>query len=96
MEDLCDGYKIIITYDETLQLITDKSSEECFISRNTLFFISLASILESYPEIKRRFPPGILGFTVNGEVPELDTILKEGDVVHFCVPQLGDHLVEGK
>jgi len=91
-----DSQKILITYDRTLQLITNKETEECIVSKSTYFFFILASVLESYPEMKRRFPPGILGFTVNGNAPEDGTILKDGDVVHFSVPSFGQHLVEAQ
>ncbi len=95
-DDIFDSQKIIITYDRTLQLITNKETEECIVSKNTFFFFILASVLESYPEIKKSFPPGILGFTINGTAPENGTVLKDGDVVHFSVPQTGSHLVEGQ
>jgi len=87
--------KILITYDKTLQLITNKESEECIISKGAYFFFILASVLESYPEMKDKFPPGSLGFTVNGKPPNEDTLLKKGDIVHFSVPFIGDHLIEG-
>ncbi|MBA7609988.1 hypothetical protein ES703_17191 [subsurface metagenome] len=91
-----DHHKILITYDETLQLITNKESEECYISNRVYFFFILTSVLESYPEIKDKFPPGSLGFTVNGKPPCEDTMLKNGDVVHFSIPSLGNHMIEGR
>ncbi|OQX51712.1 MAG: hypothetical protein B5M53_10530 [Candidatus Cloacimonas sp. 4484_209] len=88
--------RIVITYDRTLQLITDRESEECVVSQNTYFFFILASVLETYPEIKKRFPPGILGFTVNGVPPDDDTLLQDGDIVHFSIPTIGNYLIEGQ
>ncbi len=96
IEDFFAGQKIILTYDETLQLITNTASEECIISQNMYFFTLLASVLESYPEMKKRFPPGCLGFTVNGEPPGENTLLEDGDIIHFSIPHLGNHLIEGR
>lgn len=88
--------KILITYDKTLQLITEKDSEECIISKDAPFLFILGSVLESYPEIKKRFPPGVLGFTINGKPPENNTILKDGDTVHFTIPSSSKHIAEGQ
>lgn len=87
---------ILVTYDKTLQLITDKHQEECLVSPHLSFLLFLHIIFESYPEIQKQFAPGALGFTVNGRPPELDTELHDGDTVHFSVPHLGKHLIEGK
>jgi hypothetical protein len=88
--------KVIVTYDKTLQLITEKEEEECFISPKLSFLIFFHMVLQSYPEIQKRFAPGVLGFTVNGKPPELDAKLQDGDTIHFSVPHLGDHLIEGQ
>ena len=96
MDRIPEGCEVVISYDKTLQLITEKEKEDCYISLNMPFFFLLSSVLESYPEIKERFPPGVLGFTVNGRAPDPDTVLKKGDKIHFQVPHLGDHLIEGQ
>lgn len=88
--------KVFITYDKTLQLITEKDREECLISQNLSFLIFFQMVLESYPDIQKRFAPGVLGFAVNGHPPELDTELHDGDTIHFSVPHLGTHLIEGQ
>ena len=40
-----------------------------------------------YPEIKKRYPPGILTFSINGIPPKLYSPLLDGDVVMFSVSQ---------
>ena len=95
-KNIPESKKIMITYDETLQLITDKKSEECIISDKAPFFFILSSVLESYPEIGKQFPPGVLGFTVNGNPPENNTLLSDGDTIHFSIPSPGTHLIEGQ
>ncbi len=96
MKELLGEQKITITYDKTLQLITDRESEECIISNRVPFFFILTSVLESYPEMQKRFPPGSLGFAINGKPPEVNTLLKDGDIIHFSIPSPGKHLVEGQ
>ena len=76
---------ITIIYDQRLRFITGRPAEECVVSEGAPFSFLLSSVLESHPQIKERYPPGVLGFTVNGEPPEMDTILKEGDIVRFLV-----------
>jgi len=76
---------VTIMYDEHLRLITGKAAEECLLSEGAPFFFLLSSVLDCYPEIREKYPPGILGFTVNGEPPEMDTVLREGDIVRFLV-----------
>ncbi len=88
--------RVIVMYDKTLQLITEKEQEECVISPHLSFPIFLHVILETYPQIQKQFAPGALGFTVNGHPPELDTMLHDGDMIHFSVPSLGKHLIEGQ
>lgn len=76
---------ITLLYDEHLRRITGRAAEECVVSEGAPFFFLLSSVLESYPNIREKYPPGVLGFTVNGEPPELETLLKEGDTVRFLV-----------
>lgn len=76
---------ITVMYDEHLRLITGKAAEECVVSEGAPFFFLLSSVFQSYPQIEEKYPPGVLGFTVNGEPPEVDTVLKDGDIIRFLV-----------
>lgn len=79
--------RIKISYDQALQEITGKSGEEAWVSEGLPFLFFLKIILSSYPEIENRYPPGILGFAVNGMAPLENYPLKEGDRVEFLVPR---------
>ncbi len=77
--------KVMISYDETLQKITGKKEEEAIVSEGIPFLIFLGTIFSSYPAIELKYPPGALGFTVNGKPPDDFEILKNGDEVFFSV-----------
>ncbi len=49
------------------------------------FRLYLLFFFASYPEIKKLFPPGVLGFTLNEKKPKELTLLKDGDRVDFMV-----------
>ena len=72
-------------YDQTLQTITGCAFEPVIVSEGITFFEYLYFILSSYPEIEKRYPPGILGFVINGKSPKDFTILKEEDSIYFTV-----------
>jgi len=77
--------KIKIFYDKALQAITGKAEEEMLASEGVPFMFILSSIFVSYPEIEKKYPPGVLGFTVNGRPPEDFSILEDGDEIAFVV-----------
>lgn len=77
--------KVTNHYDSSLQRITGRATEPAVISDNLSFAEYLYFILCSYPEIEKTYPPGILGFTVNGSIPTDFTVLKEGDNIYFKV-----------
>ena len=74
-----------IYYDLTLQQITGHFRERSMVNRGCPFIFVLQSVLMSYPEIEKQFPPGVLGFTLNGVSPGMMDALKEGDRVCFVV-----------
>lgn len=77
--------KITIYYDAALEAVTGKDKEAAWVSEEMPFSRFLSIIFASYPEIEERYPPGVLGFAINGRPPgELDT-LKDGDKVSFQV-----------
>ncbi len=77
--------KIKISYDDILQKITGKKEEEAIVSEGIPFMIFLGTIFSSYPEIELKYPPGALGFTVNGQPPDDFETLENGDEVFFTV-----------
>ena len=80
---------ITIYYDTALQKITGTSKERSMVNSGCPFGFVLESILISYAEIRKRYPPGILGFTLNGQAPEPSTPLKDGDLLCFEICKNG-------
>ena len=75
--------RITVTYDSNLQRITGKEREESISSEGMPFGQFLFFLFKSYPEIQKAYPPGKLGFMLNGDPPRLDTILRDGDCLYF-------------
>ena len=84
-EILEKGITVNLHYDKQLQKITGKEQETVKTSCGCPFDILLSIVFTSYPEIKKRYPPGFLGFTLNGAVPTAGSTLSEGDAVCFSV-----------
>ena len=84
-DDFLRPCKVKILYDETLQKITGRKEEEAIVSGGIPFMIFLGTIFSSYPAIELKYPPGVLGFTVNGRPPDDFEILNDGDEVFFTV-----------
>lgn len=76
---------ITIYYDTALQRITGKTKELSMVNNGCPFAFVLQSILISYAEIEKKYPPGVLGFTLNGQPPDPSTSLKDGDLLCFEV-----------
>lgn len=72
-------------YDKMLQAITGRAFEPVIVSEGITFVEYLYFIFSSYPEIEERYPPGFVGFLINGKRPTDFTILKEGDIIYFNV-----------
>ena len=83
MKEFPKPIKIKIFYDENLKGITGKSSEVSIVSEGLSFVNFLYFIFSSYPEIQRRFPPGKLGFLLNGKKPNEYDVLNGGDELRF-------------
>ena len=81
--DFPKSCKVRISYDKTLQKITGKKEEEAIVSEGIPFMIFLGTIFSSYPAIELKYPPGALGFTVNGQPPDDFGILNNGDEIFF-------------
>lgn len=76
---------ITIYYDTEIQAITGKAKERTMVNRGCPFCFVLESVLISYEGIKKMYPPGTLGFTLNGQPPDFLTPLQEGDRLYFMV-----------
>lgn len=79
---------IWIHYGPILASITGRSSEKVMVSKGCPFWMILDGVLQSYPKIEANYPAesGLLGFTLNGAVPEPYALLCEGDVITFDIP----------
>ena len=76
---------LTIRFDRELQKITSKEEHPAIINEGAPFSFLLMSVFAEYPEIENKYPPGTLGFTINGEPPKLYSPLFDGDVVSFFV-----------
>ena len=74
---------ITVRYGEHLQKITGKEEEQMFIGEAMEFAWLLHFLFTDYPEIQKQYPPGMLGFTVNGKAPKIQTRLFNGDELWF-------------
>ncbi|OGH59041.1 MAG: hypothetical protein A3G34_01790 [Candidatus Lindowbacteria bacterium RIFCSPLOWO2_12_FULL_62_27] len=77
---------IRITYDETIQNLTGVAEDISYASPGAPFLMVFNSILFEHPEIRKKFPPGVLGIELNGGRPDVDTLLKDGDRIHLLIP----------
>lgn len=77
--------KITVFYDRKLEKITGKGSEIVLVNEGMSFSFFLKIIFESYPEIEKKYPPGVLGFSVNGKPPKEYDVLENGDKVKFSI-----------
>ncbi len=76
--------KVRAVYNDKLQKITQVESEEAVISANLTFAGFLNFIFSSHPEFHEKYPPGAIGFLVNGKPPKEGTVLQEGDEIYFA------------
>ncbi len=74
-----------IQYDKELQKITGKEEHPMVMSEGGNFAYLLQNVFIEYPKIEKKYPPGALGFTINGTPPKVYTPLFDGDVVVFSV-----------
>lgn len=71
--------------DTALQFITNYHHTRAMVNKGCAFAFILSCLLLDHPEIEERYPPGVLGFTLNGRVPEIDTPLNDGDKICFTI-----------
>lgn len=83
MKNKLKSIKVKVFYDKNVRRVTKKDSEEVMISEGLDFPNFLNSIFSSYPDLQKRFPPGTLGFLLNGKAPKEYDILKYDDKMEF-------------
>jgi len=76
---------ITLYFDRAMQMIVGKPVMRSMVNRGCPFALVLECLLIDYPEIQKRYPPGVLSFTLNGTAPELWTPLADGDRAAFFV-----------
>lgn len=76
---------INVEFDSELEKTTGNKGHEVVMSDGAMFSFLLQSIFMEYPKIEKKYPPGVLGFTINGTPPKNYTPLFDGDVVYFCI-----------
>jgi len=75
---------ILVKYDRELAKITGRREEESMINEGQPFLLFLHFFLTTYPEIKKKYPPGELAFFLNGRPPADFETLSDGDVILFA------------
>lgn len=76
---------ITIQFDTELQKLTGKAGHPVIMSQGATFMFLLMSVMEEYPDIQKKYPPGTLRFTINEIPPKIYTPLLDGDIVSFSV-----------
>lgn len=74
---------ITVVYKNNIPEITKTSKEDILISEGSNFVYLLFNIFSAYPKIQAKYPPGKLGFLINGNAPKENYLLKEGDVLEI-------------
>ena len=76
---------VIINYDDMLQNITGVKREKATVSEDLPFVHMLNFVFTSYPEMMKKYPPGVLGFSINGEPPSEFDLMHDGDTLELKV-----------
>lgn len=76
---------ITITYDQKLQFITGKKKERSMVNQGCPMLFILQCLFTDHPEIQKKYPPGVLGFTINGKIPGTFAKFNDGDKISFFV-----------
>ena len=83
---LMRGVPVRVTYDRTVQEVTGRPEDPLFLSDGCPFVMVLQSVFDQHPTLAMQFPPGMLGFTLNGRPPAPDSRVCRGDHIHLLVP----------
>ena len=79
---------LTITYDSVLQEITGLPDHPVVLDEGKTFADLMNGVRSTFPEIFEKYPPGVLGFTVNGVPPsdvDVFSSIDDGDVISFVV-----------
>ena len=76
---------VTVRYDSRVAMVVGVRSEDVVLGEELEFCYVLHLLFQNRPEIPQAFPPGVLGFTVNGEPPGCETPVRRGDVIEFLV-----------
>jgi hypothetical protein len=76
---------ITVKFDDALQELTAIAEHPVVMSEGSNFSFLLMSIFSEYPDIEEKYPPGALGFTINGVSPKPYSPLFDGDIVSFSI-----------
>ncbi len=76
-----------VRYSGRVAKVVGFAAEDVVLEEEMRFCWVLHLLFQERPEIPEAFPPGVLGFTVNGEPPEHETPVRSGDVITFMVPE---------
>ncbi|MEK7190480.1 MAG: hypothetical protein AAB661_01805 [Patescibacteria group bacterium] len=76
---------IKVEFDRDLQKITGKKEIPMVVSQGATFAYVLQNIFIEYPGIEKKYPPGELGFTIDGTPPKTYTPIFDGDVIRLSV-----------
>ena len=76
---------VFVKFPLALESITGQSEMKLILNEGAPFVFLLHSIFTSYPEIRKRYPPGELAFTLNNRRPIGNESLYDGDQVVFYI-----------
>ena len=76
-----------VRYQGTVAKVVGFAVEDVVLEEELRFCYVLHLLFQERPEIPQAFPPGVLGFTVNGEAPQCETPVRGGDVIVFMVDE---------
>jgi len=76
---------VIVQYDKELEKITGTKEGTVMMSEGSTLMYLLQNIFIAQPDIEEKYPPGTLGFSINGIPPTTNSLLMDGDTVAFSV-----------
>jgi hypothetical protein len=84
---------VYLEFDAILQKITGTAKEKIVLSEGTPFIMLLDAVLETYSHITNTYAISSLGFSINGEIPEPDDMLRNDDTITLLVTENDDALI---
>ncbi|MFZ2303419.1 MAG: hypothetical protein WAV98_01345 [Minisyncoccia bacterium] len=83
MHGMPRAMSVNVRFDKELQKITGNEGHSVIISEGASFLYLLMNVFMECPEIEEKYPPGLIGFSINGIPPRDHSILFDGDTVDF-------------